>query len=102
MKLQKAENAANQTLTLKPKSIEARYLRGLSRLQQGLLIVAKKSVLSHLTTSTCYPTLWRDIICVGVDLEIVIAHQESHTNADEALQSVNIAWATLSSHLWDS
>ncbi|RXW18494.1 hypothetical protein EST38_g7370, partial [Candolleomyces aberdarensis] len=41
---EEAAHAATRALTLNPKSIEARYLRGLARLEQRLLIAAKKDL----------------------------------------------------------
>ncbi|KAJ2918077.1 hypothetical protein MD484_g2306, partial [Candolleomyces efflorescens] len=64
---EEAAHAATRALTLNPQSIEARYLRGLARLEQRLLTAAKK------------------------DLEIVVTHDKAHTKAGEALQSVNAA-----------
>ncbi|KAF6760447.1 hypothetical protein DFP72DRAFT_959740 [Ephemerocybe angulata] len=61
---EEAAHASTRALTLNPKSIEARYLRGVARLEQRLLGAAKS------------------------DLEIVTTHDANHTKAADTLQVV--------------
>ncbi|TFK23386.1 hypothetical protein FA15DRAFT_670569 [Coprinopsis marcescibilis] len=61
---EEAAHAATRALTLDPKSVEARYLRALARLEQRLLTAAK------------------------IDLELIVGHDPSHKDAQASLAIV--------------
>ncbi|KAF5339797.1 hypothetical protein D9611_009200 [Ephemerocybe angulata] len=97
---EEAAHASTRALTLNPKSIEARYLRGVARLEQRLLGAAKSGTHilhppTHLTLITFpsnphYTALPRigSYQCTIKDLEIVTTHDANHTKAADTLQVV--------------
>lgn len=62
---EEAAHSATRALTLEPKNLEARYIRGIARLEQRLLLPAK------------------------VDFDAVLAHDADHLRARAALDETN-------------